>query len=441
MKKLMLVLICVSMIISAAGCGVVSKLPLPDHSDGEKTELVVGEDITDKDINEFYYTIENINYDAYYLRYKFYTEDDKHLLFFEERQRPDDYGPTTEEDTIAKTEFELSDKEWSKFYKTISGGEVCARDEDPGEGDRGPWTYLYWSGDKDKYQEYSFKSQNDRQDFEKLCEKLVKKSGVAVKSEDELKNPAKDVRDEFERFFEENYTKASTKESFVTEQGSDYSYFTKYPEKLFGAIDHYIFDLDDDGEDEMLIIGLGRDDDAEYLWLNVYEYQNDKVKLKDTYKYGENILEADDGTTFVFLYRDSNYPVIAIMTRDSYYTRANGMDIIFTALNYADDEILLSDSDEYCGSDMEDTGFSNVFKRNGIDIKWDDLFEDDIQERVLKACDGQLLAEYSIVLDDEDDEDYVPVKLYRHVETRGYPDVSSGNKDKSGKAQDRGKAF
>ena len=38
-------------------------------------------------------------------------------------------------------------------------------------------------------------------------------------------------------------------------------------------------------------------------------------KLKATYEYGENILEADDGTTFVFLYRDSNYHCCVLSLR------------------------------------------------------------------------------------------------------------------------------
>ncbi len=427
MKKITIAAVCLLMICTFAGCGaigdVASKLP-----SSSKEEYKVGEDITDEDINEFYYTIENINYDAYYLRYMLSSEDGKHMFFFEERERPDDYGPATEEDTIAKGEFELSDKEWSKFYEIISGGTVQVRDDDPVSGDSGPWTYLYWSGDEDKYQQYSFKSQSSQKEFEKLCEKLFKKSGKDVKSEDDKKNASDDVSEVFKKYFEEYYEVASEKESFVTQRKDDGDYFTRYPEELFGAIDYYIGDLDDDGNDEMLIIGLDEDDDVEYLWLVVYEYENDEVVLADNFETGEKVLEADGGNTFVFLYRDSNYPVIGIMTEDYYYTRADGMNIIFKALNYGDGEFTVAASEDYAGSDMEDNGLSKELRRNGIDISWDDLFEDDVQDRVLKACDGQLLAEYNIVLDDQEDEDYMPVKLYRHVETKGYCNIGLDSK-------------
>ena len=389
-----------------------------DVKESPQNTMTVNKDITEEQIKEFYYTIENINYDAYYLRYKFYTEEGKHMFFFEERERPDDYGPTSEEDTIAKTQFELSDNEWSDFYETISGGEVRARNEDPVDGDSGPWTYLYWSGDEDKYQEYSFKSSQNRADFEKLCESLVKKSGTPMKSEEEMKNIPDDPRDVFEKYYKEEYDVASKKESFVTERGEDGIYFTAYPEALFGAIGHYIGDLDDDDEDEMLVIGLGQEDDNEYLWLTVYEYEDGKAVLTGTYEYGEKVLEADGGKTFVFLYRDSNYPVIAIMTEDYYYTRADGSDIRFVALNYGDNDLAEAAMYDYTGSDMEDNGFAKNLKRYGIEITWDDLFEDGLQGKVLKSCNGRLLAEYSIVLDKEEDEDYMPVKLYRHVEIR-----------------------
>ena len=70
---------------------------------------VVGEDIQIGDITEFYYTYENINYNAFYQRYRFYTEDGKHLFFHETRERKDDYGPATEKDTTLTGTAELTD--------------------------------------------------------------------------------------------------------------------------------------------------------------------------------------------------------------------------------------------------------------------------------------------------------------------------------------------
>lgn len=175
------------------GCDKDPSVPVSDAPRSEKNDMVVGEDIKEDDIREFYYTIENINLDSYYLRYKYYAKDGKRMFFFEERERPGEYGPTTEDDTIAKTEFELTDKEWSKFCEIIAGGTVRERNDDPEDGGRGPWTYLYWTGDEDKYQEYSFESQSSRKSFEQLSESLVKKSGTMMKSEDELRNPPEPV--------------------------------------------------------------------------------------------------------------------------------------------------------------------------------------------------------------------------------------------------------
>ncbi len=437
MKKIVFTAVCVIALSILTGCGTVSKLAQMKNADETKDVMVVGEDISDEDINEFYYTIENINYDAYFLRYKFSNEDGKHMFFFEERERPDDYGPTTEEDTIAKTEFELSDKEWSKFCEIISGGEVSKRNDDQETGGDGPWTYLYWTGDEDEYQEFSFNSQKNRSAFEKLCEKLAKKSGAKAEGKSEPEDPDATVHKAFEQFFEENFTMSSGRESFVTEQDEEGIYYTDYPSGLFGAIDHYIGDLDDDGQDEMIVTQLSADDTYENMFLSVFEYDsgNDRVIQADIYEYGEKMLEPDGGDTFVFLYRYSNYPVIAIMTEDYYYTRADGMNIVFVALNYADDTFTEIAYKDYAGSDMEDNGFAKELKRQGIDITWDDLFEDGLQDRILKVCDGKILAELKLGLDDTEEEDYIPVKLYRHAEVIGYSDASSGNKKKSGKSE------
>ena len=424
LKKSSLILFAISFFVLLSGCGrdIGHDSGNADNKSdrNNKGSIIVGEDIKEDDIGEFYYTIENINLDAYYIRYRFYTDDGKHMFFFEERLRPDDYGPTTEKDTIAKTEFEISNKVWLSFYDTITGGTVCERDDDPEDGDNGPWTYLYWSGDGDKYQKYSFGSQSSRKEFEQLCEKLVEKSGVPAKSEEELKNIPVSAQEAFEDFVEENFTLISGKKSFVTERDEERYYYTDYPQELFGVMDYYIGDLDDDNEDELLVISMSNDDADENILLSVYEYNNGRVEIADIYEYDEKMLEADEGNTFLFLYRDSNYPVIGIMTRDYYYTRADGVNIIFTALNYGDEKIQVSDSDEYRGSDTEDNGFSKVFKRNGIDITWEDLFEDDMQDRMISACNGKLLAELILGLDDMEEEDYIPVRLYRHAEVYGY---------------------
>ena len=70
---------------------------------------------------------------------------------------------------------------------------MSERTDDTGDGDSGPWTYLYWSGDEDKYQKYSFESQSSRKSFEQLSESLVEKSGTVMKSEDERRNPPESI--------------------------------------------------------------------------------------------------------------------------------------------------------------------------------------------------------------------------------------------------------
>ncbi len=118
-------------------------------------EYVVGTDIAMDDINDFYYTEENINYDAYYQRYRFYVEDGKHLFFNETRERKGDYGPCTEEDTTQVGTIELTDDQWMQFCDLVNGGTVRAREESTDTGDSGPWLYLYWVNDESKYQKFS----------------------------------------------------------------------------------------------------------------------------------------------------------------------------------------------------------------------------------------------------------------------------------------------
>jgi hypothetical protein len=55
----------------------------------------------------------------------------------------------------------------------LNGGIVKKRNQSVETGDSGPWLYLYWNGDGDKYQAFSFATLNERNALEKLCEKLV----------------------------------------------------------------------------------------------------------------------------------------------------------------------------------------------------------------------------------------------------------------------------
>ena len=135
-------------------------------------EYVVGKNIKFDDITEFYDTEENINYDAYYQRYLFYVKDGKYYFFHERRERNNDYGPCTEEDAVSKGTLELTDEQWQAFCDLIGDGIVKARKDNADSGDKGPWYYIYWKGDKSKYQVYSFASYEKEKDFGSYCKEL-----------------------------------------------------------------------------------------------------------------------------------------------------------------------------------------------------------------------------------------------------------------------------
>ena len=440
MKKKLLNTLTGIMVITLAsvltGCSSDISLPKPDLPVPDKDTFTVGEDITGDDINEFYYTIENINLDAYYLRYKFYTEDGSHKFFYEERERPGDYGPATEDDTIAKCDYELSDEEWSKFCKTITGGTVRSRDDNPEDGGRGPWTYLYWSQDKDEYQEFSFASQQDRSRFEELCEALADEGGakeqkIVSRKEQGKKGEKKNTHDEetlstFREFIAGDFTQVSSRKANVTTvRDEDGIYYTEYPAELFGLADWFAEDIDGNYEDELLVIQLSGDDIYENLCIMAGVYDMGTVEMTDSYYFGENILESDDGDTFAFLYEYDGSPVIGIMSREYYYTRADGVSISFDALRYNGNRFFSIGKSELSGSSFEeeDKDFTKVLRRCGLLIDWNDLFEDDLKEKVLDVCDGKLLTDIITKTDDvKEDENYMPTEIQRHVEIKGYSD-------------------
>ena len=140
-----------------------------------KNELRIGTDTKEEDIRDFYYTFENINYNASYQRYRFYTEDGKHMFFHETRERKDDYGPATEKDTTAKGSGELSEEEWKQFVSLVNGGTAEKRKDDASAGSRGPWMYIYLNNDVEEGRKYLFPSLDERKQFETFCEALAEK--------------------------------------------------------------------------------------------------------------------------------------------------------------------------------------------------------------------------------------------------------------------------
>lgn len=170
MKRFLTAIFLLLLVALPAGCGAKEEAADMPLFSGEMT---VGKDIRIEDITDFYYTEENINYDAYYQRYRIYLEDGKHMFFHETRERKDDYGPCTEDDTTLIGTVELTDDQWSQFTDLISGGTVKAREDSADAGGSGPWLYLYWKDDKGVYQVFSFDSYGTEVKFEEFCRGLI----------------------------------------------------------------------------------------------------------------------------------------------------------------------------------------------------------------------------------------------------------------------------
>ena len=162
MRKLLPAALCALAVLLFTGCS------------GEKT---VGKDVRIGDVTDFYYTYENINYNAVYQRYRFFTADGEYRFFHERRERPGDYGPTSEEDTVASGTVTLTEEEWNAFFDCLKDGTVRDRSDSAESGGSGPWTYLYWKKDRGVCQEFSFASAEARSAFEELSEKLAGKAG------------------------------------------------------------------------------------------------------------------------------------------------------------------------------------------------------------------------------------------------------------------------
>ena len=170
MKKGLTAIVGLLFVAILAGCGAKGKSSDTPMTGSGK---IIGKDIQTEDITDFYYTKENINYDAFYQRYRFYVEEGKRYFFHETRERKNDYGPCTEEDTTQSGTIELTEDQWSGFTDLVSGGTVKAREDSADSGGSGPWLYLYWTNDQGKYQQFAFDSYETRTRFEEYCRSLV----------------------------------------------------------------------------------------------------------------------------------------------------------------------------------------------------------------------------------------------------------------------------
>lgn len=144
-----------------------------DTNNSDKKGYVVGGKITQENFKEFYYTDSATTNPPRFQRYVFSMKDGKAMFYHEKRE-----GDTvflTEEDITVSGSMELSEEEWNAFWGFIDGCSVAKRSEDASAGGGSPWLYIYWDGDKDKYQEFSFNDYNTILSFEKFCEELKEK--------------------------------------------------------------------------------------------------------------------------------------------------------------------------------------------------------------------------------------------------------------------------
>lgn len=139
---------------------------------------IVGKRITQDNFKDFYYTYQTTVNPPDFQRYRFYKEDGK-TYFYHEKREGDSVFLTEEDITVSGTR-ELTGEEWNTFWKLIDGGGVIKRKEYTTSGGSGPWLFLYWDGDKDVCQEFSFKEYDNLYEFEAFCERLVEQEAIAM---------------------------------------------------------------------------------------------------------------------------------------------------------------------------------------------------------------------------------------------------------------------
>lgn len=135
------------------------------------TPKTVGKNIREKDFKEFYYTYSTTVNPPEFQRYRLYTENGRKMFYHEKREG--DRVFLTEEDITVSGAIELTAEEWETFWGCLSGGTVRNRKESVTSGRAAPWLYLYWSGDKNKCQEFTFENPGKEAEFEELCAALA----------------------------------------------------------------------------------------------------------------------------------------------------------------------------------------------------------------------------------------------------------------------------
>lgn len=138
---------------------------------GSKT---VGKNVKEDSFKEFYYTYSSTVNPPEYQRYRIYTDGGKKMFYHEKREGNNTF--LTEEDITVAGDIELTPEEWNTFWNLVSGGKVKNRKENVLAGGAGPWLYLYWNGDRDKCQEFTFENYEKETAFEKYCVEIKEKA-------------------------------------------------------------------------------------------------------------------------------------------------------------------------------------------------------------------------------------------------------------------------
>lgn len=157
-KRIVLVCLCIVVLIAAAVLG---------FALASKKEYIVGKHIAAADITEFYYTLATSTYPPDYQRYHFYAENGEHFLYHETREG--DHWPLTEADITLSGTVPLRDEQWAELILHLQGGMVVKRGTGTQSGGSAPALYLYWNGDKETDQEFSFASLSALTEFEAFC--------------------------------------------------------------------------------------------------------------------------------------------------------------------------------------------------------------------------------------------------------------------------------
>ena len=81
----------------------------------------------------------------------------------------------TEADITYTGTLELSEEEWNVFFDYLKDGRVTKRGEGDVTSGASVDLYLYWNGDKEVYQVFSFEPSGKRKGFEDWCLELKKR--------------------------------------------------------------------------------------------------------------------------------------------------------------------------------------------------------------------------------------------------------------------------